>query len=156
MHAAGCSLEEIGDFVGHSSGFSSRPLLVRAFVSAPSRGDVVVFTTPGRAAKVCGAGGTFVKRLIGLPGERVAERNGVVFVNGEKLDEPYVKAGRPRRRDRTLARTRRGVLPDGRQSLVLMRLPGLGLGAARADDREGREDLQAALVARIPRALSSR
>jgi signal peptidase I len=43
---------------------------------------------------VCGAGGVFVKRLIGLPGEAVGERNGVVFVDGKKLREPYVKADR--------------------------------------------------------------
>ena len=41
----------------------------------------------------CGAGdggATFVKRLIGLPGDRVSERNGQVYVNGKKLHEPYV------------------------------------------------------------------
>ncbi len=62
----------------------------------PDRGDIVVFETPPEAAERCGAGGTFVKRLIGLPGDVVEERNGTVFVNGEKLDEPYV---RPENRD---------------------------------------------------------
>ena len=69
-------------------------LLVRSFTSAPNRGDIVVFTTPARAAKACGAGGTFVKRLIGLPGETVAERKGVVFIDGKKLNEPFVQSGR--------------------------------------------------------------
>jgi signal peptidase I len=71
-------------------------LLVTAFTSDPARGDIVVFTTPHRAQEVCGAGGTFVKRLIGLSGETVSERNGVVFIDGKKLDEPYVST---RRRD---------------------------------------------------------
>jgi signal peptidase I len=31
-----------------------------------------------------------VKRLIGLPGETWSERNGLVYINGKKLDEPYV------------------------------------------------------------------
>ena len=31
-----------------------------------------------------------VKRIIGIPGDRIHLRNGVVFRNGEKLDEPYV------------------------------------------------------------------
>ena len=31
-----------------------------------------------------------VKRVIGVPGDRIHLRNGVVFRNGEKLDEPYV------------------------------------------------------------------
>jgi signal peptidase I len=60
--------------------------------SAPKRGQIVVFTAPP-AASSCGAGdggSTFVKRLIGLPGDTVAERNGAVFINGKPLSEPYV------------------------------------------------------------------
>jgi signal peptidase I len=60
----------------------------------PRRGDVVVFQTPERAWQDCGAGGTFVKRLIGLPGETVTERNGVIFIDGRRLNEPYVPAAR--------------------------------------------------------------
>jgi signal peptidase I len=63
---------------------------------APERGEIVVFHTPPLAERECGAGGTFVKRLIGLPGEVWEERNGVVYINGKKLDEPYVH---PERRD---------------------------------------------------------
>jgi signal peptidase I len=57
----------------------------------PKRGDIVVFNAPPTTAK-CGSGegGTFVKRLIGLPGEQVSERNGTVFIDGKPLDEPYV------------------------------------------------------------------
>ena len=48
----------------------------------------------------CGAGGTFVKRLIGLPGDTIEVRlhrgDGYVFVNGKRLDEPYIL---PSRRD---------------------------------------------------------
>ena len=39
----------------------------------PSRGDIVVFNTPSEAATKCGEGGTFVKRVIGLPGDTVHE-----------------------------------------------------------------------------------
>src|SRR5438445_12608937 len=38
----------------------------------PRRGDIVVFTAPSAAARACQAGGTFVKRVVGLPGERLA------------------------------------------------------------------------------------
>jgi signal peptidase I len=62
----------------------------------PRRGDVVVFKTPRQAFEACGAGGTFVKRLIGLPGETVSERNGRIFIDGRPLNEPYVM---PARRD---------------------------------------------------------
>jgi hypothetical protein len=36
---------------------------------SPHRDDIVVFNTPSLAKKECGSEGTFVKRLIGLPGE---------------------------------------------------------------------------------------
>lgn len=60
----------------------------------PHRGDVVVFETPPKAAKQCGAGGTYVKRLIGLPGELWSERNGVVYIDGKQLAEPYLDKSR--------------------------------------------------------------
>ncbi|HYY64198.1 MAG TPA: signal peptidase I, partial [Gaiellaceae bacterium] len=63
---------------------------------SPHRGEIVVFKTPPQAKARCGAGGTFVKRLIGLPGDRWAERNGYVYINGKKLNESYIK---PDRRD---------------------------------------------------------
>jgi signal peptidase I len=62
----------------------------------PRRGDIVVFDTPAKAARECGEGGTYVKRLIGLPGETWSERDGFVYIDGKRLDEPYV---RPDRRD---------------------------------------------------------
>jgi signal peptidase I len=53
----------------------------------PTRGQVVVFEAPAHA---CGVGGTFVKRLIGLPGDTVAERNGYLWINGRRLYDSYV------------------------------------------------------------------
>lgn len=60
----------------------------------PKRGQIVVFTAPPTADRCeAGDGGsTFVKRLIGLPGEVVSMREGVIFINGERLTEPYVDA----------------------------------------------------------------
>ena len=55
--------------------------------------DILVFQTPPLAVQKCGEGGLFVKRLIGLPGETVSERNGFVFVNGKLLKEPYIAQG---------------------------------------------------------------
>ena len=61
----------------------------------PRRGEIIVFNTPtARAEAACNASGTFVKRLIGLPGETVRESNGVIFINGKKLNEPYIQPGR--------------------------------------------------------------
>jgi len=53
----------------------------------PERGDIVVFNTPQQAEIQCGIGGVYVKRIIGLPGERISQDNGIVFINGERLDE---------------------------------------------------------------------
>jgi signal peptidase I len=60
----------------------------------PKRGEIIVFKTPPEAQVRCGAGGTFVKRLIGLPGDVVSERDGFVYINGAQLQEPYIKADR--------------------------------------------------------------
>ena len=54
------------------------------------RGDVVAFKTPELAAERCGPGGVFVKRIVGMPGDAVAERQGFVYVDGRRLHEPYV------------------------------------------------------------------
>jgi signal peptidase I len=75
---------------------------------SPKRGEIIVFKTPPAAEQRCGAGGTFVKRLIGLPGETVSERNGFVYIDGRKLNESYIK---PDRRDN---RTATWHVPTGR------------------------------------------
>jgi signal peptidase I len=83
--------------------FSDRVLACRFCYRlwSPKRGDIIVFHTPPLAAVRCGAGGTFVKRLIGLPGDTWEERSGYVYIDGKRLNEPYV---RPDRRDpRTIA-----------------------------------------------------
>src|SRR5271157_2228406 len=54
-------------------------------------GDTAVFLSPEQP------GLFLVKRIIGIPGDRIHLRDGVVYRNGEKLDEPYV---RHKRRDR--------------------------------------------------------
>ena len=72
--------------------FSDRVLVNRLAYrfSAPKRGQIVVFDAPKAAARSCGEGGTYVKRLIGLPGETVSERHGVISIDGKQLQENYV------------------------------------------------------------------
>jgi signal peptidase I len=60
---------------------------------APRRGDILVFKAPARVEAVCSAGGTLIKRIVGLPGEKLSMRNGLVLVNGVPLAEPYVRPG---------------------------------------------------------------
>jgi signal peptidase I len=83
---------------GCEARFSDRVLANRFIYHfrSPHRGDIVVFNTPPLAKVRCGAGGTFVKRIIGLPGETWSEKNGYIYIDGKKLIEPYIK---PDRRD---------------------------------------------------------
>jgi signal peptidase I len=50
----------------------------RLFGSLPKRGDVVIVTPPGTKTD-------YIKRVIGLPGDRIAVREGVVYLNGKAI-----------------------------------------------------------------------
>ncbi len=54
------------------------------YVHPPERGDVVVFHSPANPKK------DFIKRVVGLPGEEVDVVDGVVFIDGVRLDETYL------------------------------------------------------------------
>ncbi|HLU10152.1 MAG TPA: signal peptidase I [Oceanobacillus sp.] len=62
---------------------------VHYLLSQPERGDIVVFDPPGDDDQPDDP--LLIKRLIGLPGDHIQIIDGTVFVNGEPLDEPYVK-----------------------------------------------------------------
>jgi len=76
----------IGDFVfvnkmaygysKHSCPFSMCPIPGRIMGSEPARGDIVVFRHPT-------LGTDYVKRVIGLPGDKVQMRQGMLYINGE-------------------------------------------------------------------------
>jgi signal peptidase I len=76
----------------------------------PSRGDVVVFKPPaGADSHRCGvehsnfqscpkptpdkSDNNFIKRVIGLPGDKVFVKNNRAYVNGKMLNEPYINKG---------------------------------------------------------------
>jgi signal peptidase I len=54
----------------------------------PQRGDVVAFRLPEEGGVV------LLKRIVGLPGERVRIVDGRVYINGQPLREPYARTGR--------------------------------------------------------------
>lgn len=54
-------------------------------VRTPARGDVIVFQWPSDPSKI------FVKRLVGLPGDTLRMEDGILFRNGVRLQEAYVR-----------------------------------------------------------------
>jgi signal peptidase I len=79
---------------GCLAGFSDRVIACEICYrfSTPRRGQIVVFHAPAAARRCNGeAPGTFVKRLIGLPGETVHEDGQTqIWIDGRRLSEPYV------------------------------------------------------------------
>ena len=59
-------------------------------VSSPGRGDVIVFNRPPTLPT---GEDHLIKRVVGLPGDRVAFQDGDVYVNDQVLAEPYLPAG---------------------------------------------------------------
>jgi len=76
-------------------------------ISEVNRGDTVVFWFPGDPSK------SYIKRVIGVPGDRVQIDRGAVSVNGHVLDEPYVPT-----EYRDEVSMRESIVPEG-EYLVL-------------------------------------
>jgi signal peptidase I len=69
-------------------------VLVNKFIyrfTEPERGDVIVFKS------VEGDDEDLIKRVVGVPGDEIAVRDGKLFVNGEPQKEPYVNKKYPDR-----------------------------------------------------------
>ena len=54
-------------------------------LGSPHRGDIIVFHFPRDPKE------EYIKRVIGLPGDEVEVRNDTVYINGQPLDESYLK-----------------------------------------------------------------
>lgn len=68
-------------------------IVVDKLFSSIQRGDVIVFKRP--PAENCGGPPVpdLVKRVVGLPGERISARGGVVYVTGTPLKQPWLPKG---------------------------------------------------------------
>jgi signal peptidase I len=65
--------------------FMDAKVRVFGLMGDPNRGDIIVFPFPRDPSR------DFIKRVVGLPGDRVEVRNHRAYINGEPLKEPYVK-----------------------------------------------------------------
>ncbi len=102
------------------------------------RGDVVVFYFPGDPKK------SFIKRVIGLPGEMVQIVEGRVMVNGRILRAVCPGHVLRQRIVRSAVRGGGFVFRAGRPPEREQRQPALGLRAARFDLRQGHPEILAA------------
>lgn len=115
----------VGDFVfvsklsygysRYSFPFGVAPIPDRVLDDMPERGDVAVFRLPSDPST------DYIKRILGLPGDRVQVKQGVVFINGRPIAREAVgtfptvgPGGRA-----TLATLYRETLPEGRSYMTL-------------------------------------
>jgi len=91
--------------------FLPTPNSSRIWGALPKRGDVVVFRWPGDRSEI------WVKRVIGLPGDRIGVRNGRVWLNGEPLDVRPAGTGESEVEDGSVIAAARYIetLPGGRE-----------------------------------------
>lgn len=99
----------------YSFPFGFVPVPGRVFGSEPERGDVVVFKLPKDNAT------DYIKRVMGMPGDEIQVRDGIVYINGEGVEREriadYVDVGPGGREFR--ATRYRETLPNGRSYEVL-------------------------------------
>lgn len=94
--------------------FITPPQTTRVLSALPKRGDVVVFRWPGDRSQV------WVKRVIGLPGDRIGLRNGRVWINGEPVGIRPAGIGEAEVEDGSAVVAARYIetLPGGREHLI--------------------------------------
>ncbi len=81
------------------------------FNHSPQRGDVIVFKYPPDPNAI-----PYIKRVIGLPGDKIHIASGKVYINGELMLEPYLKVITNRGGDWTVPADMLFVMGDNRNN----------------------------------------
>ena len=106
----------------HSFPFSIVPFSGRVFFSEPTRGDVIVFKMPNPNSEHYME--DYIKRVVGLPGDRIQVLNGTLYINGKAV--PKERVDDFKEYDAIMGTTIpvpqfRETLPNGKSYLVLDR-----------------------------------
>ncbi|MGF3072788.1 signal peptidase I [Facklamia sp. P12945] len=63
--------------------FEQNDIVIGSQITKIDRFDIVVFNVPEKKKK-------YIKRVIGLPGDTIEYIDNILYINGEKIDEPYL------------------------------------------------------------------
>jgi signal peptidase I len=78
----------------------------------PERGEVIVFEAPGTN------GDEFIKRIIGLPGEKIKVNNGKIYINSKMLEESYLSNFVITQQGAYLTEGKEVLLPEGHYAVL--------------------------------------
>jgi signal peptidase I len=97
----------------HSFPFSAAPISNRVMASTPERGDVAVFRLPSNVSV------DYIKRVVGLPGDRIQVKRGILHINGQAVERRLVGNGNITSGQSSLVTQRyEEVFPDGHSHII--------------------------------------